>query len=52
MELRSEISIKYACIQMVVSSESDIKELDDVISELQSSGHIIEIQCNKSSGIL
>ena len=36
---------------MVVSSESDI-EVPDLISKLQSSGHIIDVKCEKSSGIM
>ena len=36
---------------MVVSSESDIK-VPDLLSEFQSSGHIIDIKYNKSSGII
>ena len=51
IELRPEINIEYKSVQMVVSSESDIK-VPDLISELQSSGHIIEVQCDKSSGII
>lgn len=34
---------------MVITSESDLN-LPDLINELQSSGHIINVQCNKSSG--
>ena len=51
MKLRSEISIAYKHVQMVVSSKSDIK-VPDLVSELQSSGYIIDVQCNKSSGIM
>ena len=36
---------------MVVTSESELR-VPDLIAELQSSGHIIEVQSNKSSGII
>ena len=46
-------SIEYKHVQMVISSESDLK-VPELIGELQSSGHIIDVECNtsKSSGIL
>ena len=36
---------------MMVTSESDI-DIPDLISELLSSGHITDVKCNKSSGII
>jgi hypothetical protein len=52
IELRPQINIEYKYVQLVVSSESDIEVPADLIHELQSSGHITEVKCNKSSGTI
>ena len=45
------MNLEYKRVQMMVTSESDI-DIPDLISELLSSGHITDVQCNKSSGII
>ena len=47
------INTEYKRVQMTVTTESDHDlNIPDLTSDLQSSGHITDVQCNECPGII